>query len=144
MTRAIPLIAAVLGVGAVANATFMLVDPVNWYFSVPGVTATGAFNQHFVRDIGLVYLFIGGCFVAGAMLSGQRFFLWATASIWLFGHAAFHLWEVAAGICGPGKLLIDFPAVFVPPAAGLALSLWARRHSSPTDLNSPVQSFSLH
>lgn len=130
MVRIIPPLAAILGAGAIANAGYMLVDPVNWYFSVPGVTTTGAFNQHFIRDIGLIYMFIGGCFVAGAALAPQRTFLWAISSIWLLGHAIFHLWEVAVGICGPGKILIDFPAVFVPPAIGFAMAFWSYRQPS--------------
>lgn len=42
-------ISLALGTAAIANGIFMLVGPENWYFSVPGVTTTGPFNQHFVR-----------------------------------------------------------------------------------------------
>lgn len=53
MSRAIPVtIAILLGIGGIANGLFMLVSPADWYFAVPGVTTTGPFNQHFVRDIG--------------------------------------------------------------------------------------------
>ena len=38
-----------------ANGLFMLVAPMPWYGFVPGVTDTGFFNQHFIRDIGLAY-----------------------------------------------------------------------------------------
>ena len=55
-------VAIVLGVAAVANGLFMLVAPMDWYFAVPGVTTTGPFNQHFLRDIGLIYLFLGAAF----------------------------------------------------------------------------------
>ena len=44
----------------------MLVSPVNWYFAVPGVTTTGPFNQHFLRDIGIIFLFLGAAFLIGA------------------------------------------------------------------------------
>ena len=34
------------------NGAFMLVAPGPWYETVPGVTGTGPFNPHFIRDIG--------------------------------------------------------------------------------------------
>ena len=36
------------------NGLFMLVAPAVWYDAVPGVTDTGFFNQHFIRDIGMI------------------------------------------------------------------------------------------
>src|SRR5690349_1974979 len=104
-------IAALLGLGALANGTFMLVAPADWYFAVPGVTTTGPFNQHFLRDIGLVFLLVGGGLLLGAARAQYRVALWGAASLWLTGHALFHVWEVAVGICGPSALLRDFAAV---------------------------------
>jgi len=63
-------LAALLGAALQANGVFMLVAPDNWYFAVPGVTTTGPFNPHFVRDIGLIFLLIGGAFLVGASLCG--------------------------------------------------------------------------
>ncbi len=114
-----------LGVAAIANGSYMLVSPDGWYFAVPGVTTTGPFNQHFVRDIGLVFLFIGGAFLIGAARPAVRVLAWTAPSIWLSGHALFHFWEVAVGICGPSALIRDFPAVTLPAALGLAITAWA-------------------
>jgi hypothetical protein len=119
--------ALVFGVAAVANGCFMLVSPASWYFAVPGVTTTGPFNQHFLRDIGLIFLFIGAAFIVGAARPAYRVPLWGAASLWLAGHALFHLWEVAVGICGPSALARDFPAVTLPALLGAALTLWAVR-----------------
>ena len=58
-------IAMLLGVAMIANGVFMLVSPEGWYLAVPGVTSTGPFNQHFVRDIGLIFLLLGGAFWPG-------------------------------------------------------------------------------
>lgn len=118
-------VAVVLGVAAIANGIFMLIDPERWYFSVPGVTTTGPFNQHFVRDIGLIFLFLGGAFLLGAARPDLRVAFWAAPSIWLSGHALFHFWEVAAGICGPSALVRDFPAVTLPALLGIAITFWA-------------------
>src|SRR6187399_1652618 len=118
-------IATLLGVAMIANGFFMLVGPESWYFAVPGVTATGPFNQHFVRDIGLIFLLLGGAFLVGAARPEFRVVLWAAPSIWLLGHALFHLWEVAVGICSPSVIPRDFPPVTLPAIIGFLLTFWA-------------------
>ena len=120
-------VAVILGIGALANGCVMLASPAWWYFAVPGVTGTGPFNQHFVRDIGIIYLFLGGAFLTGAARPEFRIVLWGAASIWLCCHALFHFWEVAVGICGTPALARDFPLVTLPGLIGIALTLWAVR-----------------
>ena len=120
-------VATALGLGGVANGVFMLLDPVNWYFAVPGVTSTGAFNQHFVRDIGLIFVFVGAALLTGVLRQPLRVVVWSFAALWLAGHAIFHLWEVVVGICGPGALARDFPAVTLPAILTAALAGWAAR-----------------
>lgn len=119
--------AAALGLGALANGAFMLVSPADWYVAVPGVTTTGPFNQHFLRDIGIIFLFLGAAFLIGAARPEYRVFLWAAATLWLSCHALFHFWEVAAGICGPSALARDFSDVTLPALIGAALTYWAVR-----------------
>ena len=128
MTRQVCIaLAVILGIGALANGGFMLVSPTGWYFAVPGVTTTGPFNQHFIRDIGIIFLFLGAAFLAGAARPEFRIVLWGAASLWLCCHALFHFWEVAVGICGSSALVRDFPAVTLPALIGVALTLWAIR-----------------
>lgn len=119
--------AAVMGVAAVFNGLFMLAAPQEWYDSVPGVTSTGPFNQHFVRDIGLIYLLAGASFLAGAARARHRTALWAVPTVWLSGHALFHIWEVMVGISGHSAMARDFPAVTLPALIGLALTVWAAK-----------------
>ena len=107
-------VAVLLGLALAANGIFMLVSPEHWYVLVPGVTSTGPFNQHFLRDIGLIFVFLGGAFLVGAARPEVRVLLWGAAAIWLLGHALFHFWEVAVGICSPSDLARDFPAVTLP------------------------------
>lgn len=118
-------VALALGVAAAANGLFMLASPETWYFVVPGVMTTGPFNQHFVRDIGLIFLFIGTAFLMGAALPRYRIILWAAPTLWLWAHALFHYWEVAVGICGPSAIVRDFPAVTLPAIIGTVLTSWA-------------------
>lgn len=126
-------VAAALGVAAEANGLFMLWSPEAWYLAVPGVTTTGPFNQHFVRDIGLIFLFVGTAFLVGAFVPRHRIILWAIPTLWLGGHALFHFWEVFVGICGPSALARDFPAVTLPALIGTVITLWAIRSGRATE-----------
>jgi hypothetical protein len=113
------------GVFLFGNGLFMLVVPLAWYHFVPGVIHTGSFNQHFIRDIGLIQMFLGAAFGVGMIRPASRFVLWAAATSWLIAHAVLHLWEVAVGICSASTILRDFPAVTLPALIGLALTTWA-------------------
>ena len=143
MNRRPPIALAVaLGLGAIANGLFMLISPANWYFAVPGVTTTGPFNQHFLRDIGLIFLLIGIAMLTGAARPATRVTLWSLAALWLGGHALFHFWEVAVGICGRGALVQDFPAVTLPAILTAALALWGWRDAAGGSRRShPVEDF---
>jgi uncharacterized protein YjeT (DUF2065 family) len=110
------------------NGLFMLIAPMAWYELVPGVTDSGFFNQHFIRDIGIIQLFLGVAFGIGMFRPERRIGLWAAATLWLIAHAVFHLWEVAVGICAPSAILRDFPAVSLPAIIGVTLTYWAIRY----------------
>lgn len=110
----------------ILNGVFMIIDPKTWYELVPGVITTGFYNQHFIRDIGIVQLFLGIAFMVGYFRPADRLILWGAATLWLIAHAIFHVWEVAVGICGPSALLRDFPAVSLPAIIGLAALLISR------------------
>src|ERR1700754_102848 len=122
-------VAVLLGAALGANGVFMLLAPNEWYLAVPGVTSTGPFNQHFLRDIGLIFVLLSGAFLLGAARPQFRVVLWGAASIWLLGHALFHQWEVAVGICSPSVIPRDFPAVTLPAIIGILLTFWAIRQS---------------
>jgi hypothetical protein len=111
------------------NGLFMLLVPAVWYEGLPGVTDTGPFNQHFIRDIGIINLFLAVAFVIGLLRPELRVVLWAAATLWLSAHAVFHLWEVAVGICSPSVIPRDFPAVHLPAIIGVALTMWAIRNA---------------
>ena len=113
-------------------AVYMLYDPEGWYYFVPGVTDTGFFNQHFIRDIGIIQGFIALAFAVGWFREERRIELWAAATLWLMAHAFFHLWEVAVGICSSSVLLRDFPAVSMPALFGIAATVWACRQKFRT------------
>ncbi|MCL4245306.1 MAG: hypothetical protein KJ002_09280 [Candidatus Dadabacteria bacterium] len=119
------------------NGLFMIVAPEMWYELVPGVTDTGPFNQHFVRDIGIIQLFLGLAFIIGMVRPEIRVALWAAATLWLIAHAVFHFWEVAVGICAPSVIPRDFPAVTLPAIIGIVLTFWAGKHSRAARVAAP-------
>lgn len=106
-------LAVILGVNALAE----LAAPFWWYGVVPGVTATGAFNPHFVRDIGAAYL---------AAVLGLGWFAWRPAQGWpalvagalfLIVHAAIHVFDASCSASGWADLIRDFPGVYLPALA---------------------------
>ncbi|WP_448569521.1 hypothetical protein [Thalassotalea ganghwensis] len=126
MAKSVTWLAILLGVLGIANGVFMIVSPEPWYWLVPGVPDRGPFNQHFLRDIGIIYLLNGASFILGALYTNARFAMWLMPSVWLAGHAVFHLWEVFVGICSVNSLSEDFSGVTLPAlvAIGLTFHAW--------------------
>jgi hypothetical protein len=120
-------IALLLGFILLVNGIWQLAAPEGWYWAIPGVPDRGPFNQHFVRDIGIVYALTGVGLIMGAVRPRQRFGYWWAPALWLTGHALFHVWEVLVGICGPASLVEDFAGVTLPALIALALLQYAHR-----------------
>ncbi|MGH1574759.1 hypothetical protein ACRAWG_34110 [Methylobacterium sp. P31] len=117
--------AVVFALSLAANGVFMLIARMAWYDTVPGMPTTDPFNQHFLCDIGLVFMLLGSAVLVGVLRSAMRIVLWSAVTLWLSGHALFHVWEVLVGICAPTALARDFPAVLLPAIIAAALVVWA-------------------
>ncbi|MFD1622371.1 hypothetical protein [Thalassotalea marina] len=130
--RLLTFVALCLALPSMANGILMIVNPEYWYWLVPGVPDRGPFNQHFLRDIGFIYLLIGCAFLYGAFYAKHRLMLWIFPAAWLVAHAFFHLWEIAVGLCGIEFFLIDFPGVTLPAI----LAIWLTYQSKPSKSNS--------
>ena len=115
-------VALLLGLISLINGTLMIYGPETWYWMVPGVPDRGPFNQHFVRDIGITYVIIGSSYLFGVLYGRNRTILWLFPTIWLLGHAVFHMWEVYVGICSPDSLKEDFWGVTFPAFLGCLLT----------------------
>ena len=113
------------GLFLLGNGLFMLIAPAQWYYVVPGVKETGSFNQQFIRDIGIIQIFLGAAFAIGMVRPSLRMHLWAFATLWLIAHAIFHFWEVAVGTYAPSAIIRDFPAVTLPALIGVVVTAWA-------------------
>ncbi|MCB1748624.1 MAG: hypothetical protein H6977_09115 [Gammaproteobacteria bacterium] len=125
MTRILTALLAVLYLG---NGLAMLSAPAAWYAAVPGVAASGPYNDHFVRDIGLAYLLAGGAF-AWALRRPRHLAACAiVGSAWPALHALVHLAEWLHHGLPPARILLaDGLGVLAPALLGLALAAWAAR-----------------
>jgi hypothetical protein len=90
-----------LGLLHIANGLHMLVAPADWYASIPGVTATGPFNAHFVLDIGMAFVASGAGLMAGARRNANAAILALAGATWPALHALIHI---------DGWLMHGFPA----------------------------------
>lgn len=123
------LLALAVGLAMAANGLAMLVAGPEWYSAVPGVTETGPFNPHFVKDIGAAYLVAGlglAWFAAKASALAHGA---AIAGVLFLGlHALVHLAEAVGDPDGAMHLARDFAGVLLPPIAALA-AIWSFRSS---------------
>src|ERR1700731_3043762 len=85
-----------------ANGLAMLFAGGWWYGVVPGVTVTGPYNPHFVRDIGAAYLVAGPSHAAFALRPrpwrGSRRVRWTPSDGCLSDPAARSVGEGAAQV----------------------------------------------
>src|SRR3546814_5409650 len=86
-------LAAVLG----GNGLAMLFAGLWWYGAVPGVTATGPYNPHFVRDIGAAYLVTGLAAAWFAWKPRQGWPALVAGAAFLTLHSAVHVFDAACG-----------------------------------------------
>lgn len=120
LDRLAQLLLLIAAVTAIANGIFMLVKPLDWYVFVPTVVTTGPPNAHFIRDIGLAYVGSGLILLYAAADPARRRRAAIVGGLWLTLHGLLHIYEVAAGICGPATFWADAPAVIGQPALVIA------------------------
>ena len=118
-----PIVAIVLALAMAANALAMLAAPHWWYGAVPGVTATGPFNLHFIREIGMAYLVVAGGLAWFAWRPAQGWSALVAAAAFLTLHSLIHVADaLASPVCGQ-NLLRDLPGIFLPAAIAIWLAL---------------------
>ncbi len=121
-----------LAAGLGANGAAMLAQPAAWYHAVPGIIYTGPLNPHFVRDIGAAYL-VSAAGLAWLALRGPAAAPAAQCGALFLGlHAAIHIGETLAGLCGWRQLLADAPGVLLPALLAAVLAGPGRPRSRPT------------
>jgi len=126
LDRLVQILLLIAAVTTVANGVFMLVKPLDWYVFVPTVVTTGPPNAHFIRDIGLAYIGSGLILLYAAANPALRWRAAIVGGLWLTFHGLLHIYEVAAGICGPATFRADAPAVLGQPGLVIAALLILR------------------
>lgn len=111
-----------MGASSVGNGLWMLLFAENWYNNMPvAIHDTGPLNTHFVHDIGLVYLIAGFALLWCANNLNKCLKVFLGVLLFYVGHALIHVIEILLGLLPPSHWWIDFPLVFVPAMALIAL-----------------------
>ena len=112
------IVAVILAIALGVNGLVMLFAGARWYAAVPGVTSTGPYNPHFVKDIGVGYLVVAGAlFWRAARPAASQGAVVAAAAFLVF-HAAIHLIHAAHTAGAFGAVFVrDFPGVYLPALA---------------------------
>lgn len=132
-------LAAVLG----ANGLIMLFAGLWWYGAVPGVTATGPYNPHFVRDIGAAYLVVGLSLAAFAWRPREAWPALCAAAAFLALHAAIHVFDAACGSHPMSDVVRDVGGIYLPTLITLGLAAAHRRPSLKETAHAQGRAWSL-
>ena len=90
-----------------------------WYGSIPGVPETGAFNPHFVRDIGAAYIVSGAALIWFARDSRARPAAVMAAAFFAL-HAMVHAHDFIMASETLRYAALDVPAIYL----WAALAIW--------------------
>jgi hypothetical protein len=131
--KATTVVATFTGLLLSANGCWMLMTPLDWFAATPIAWRTGFPNAHFIRDVGWTYAAVGSLLIYGSAERRARTPLLLCALIWLVGHAAIHVGEVATGICSARQFSAEIPQVIGPTifvAIALGLDVVDRRRDA--------------
>lgn len=113
----------VLGVLNLGNGAWMLADPAGWYQNLPAaVPHTGPLNEHFVRDIGSVFVMMAVALAWAALSPPARLPLVAMVALFQVLHALVHVVDTLRGRLPAAHWGIDFPGVYLPALFAVALT----------------------
>ena len=119
-------LASLLALALATNGAAMLAAGAWWYQTIPGVTGTGPYNPHFVKDIGAAYLVCGAAFGWRVLRPATGWAASVIAAAFLALHALIHVADAAAGGHAAHALARDFAGVFLI-AILAALAAWPSR-----------------
>lgn len=123
------IILLLFGIGDFVNAFWMLASPMHWYLNLPAsVPDFGPMNEHFIRDLGAMFLVFGAILIWSALKPGMRKFALGTNFAWYSVHSIVHLFDTFRGLVAMEHLLIDLPLVYIPTCIlAVLLFVWNRQ-----------------
>lgn len=113
----------VLAASQLGIAGWMIVSPGSFFDAVAGF---GPQNDHYIRDVAVLYLAIGVGLAVAATRPSWRFPVLAIAATWYLAHAVNHLVDIGESDpdwVGP----VDFVAILATGLVLLALAVLAAR-----------------
>jgi hypothetical protein len=114
------LLGLMIGISQIGLGLWLIIAPQAFYATVPGVSETGPFNPHFVRDIGCAF-FVAGAGLAWLALDRRARAAALAGAAFLSLHALMHVFDGVAGRESLHHLAHDLPLLI-----GLALAAsWA-------------------
>lgn len=118
-----------LGLFHVLTGLWMLAAPANWFVSIPGVTATGPFNMHFVLDVGMAFVASGTFLILGARKTPEAPILAIAGATWPALHALIHIegWAMHGISTDPRAAMSEVVGVVGLALLGVALAILRRR-----------------
>jgi hypothetical protein len=117
-----------------ANGIWMLADPKLWYTDLPaGVPDFGPYNEHFVRDLGAVFICFGVALLWSARRPEFRLPLVALTTLFYVLHAVGHIFDTARGFVDAHHWWLDVPGVYAPAVLLVVITVkLARMPAVPT------------
>jgi hypothetical protein len=110
---ALTIVLGLAGLGNLANGLWMLADPAGWWATFPaGVPDFGPLNEHFVRDIGSVFVLQGAALAVAAVVTRWRVAACGAVAAFSVLHAVVHVIDTWRGLVGPEHWLVDAPGVY--------------------------------
>jgi len=109
--------------GNLANGVWMLGNPAHWYIHLPAnVPGTGPLNEHFVRDIGCIFLLMGIVLAIAVFRRRWRLPAMLLTTAFYGEHALVHLYDSARHLFPPGQWKYDLLPVYATTALLVAVT----------------------
>lgn len=122
------IVLGLFALGNLATGAWMLVDPPHWYENLPGgVPDFGPMNEHFIRDVGAVFLLTAVGLAGASVRPAWRTPVCAMVTGFYLLHAAVHMVDTVRGLVGPDHWALDFPGIYLPALLMLAVTWRIRK-----------------
>lgn len=109
--------AAILGFPLAMTSLVMLFAPRIFYDGFPGVSESGPFNPHFVRDLGCAFIVEAGVLLVLAFARTPPASAVVAMAVFVSLHALVHIGELFGMTDHAGHALLrDLPSVYLPAA----------------------------
>jgi hypothetical protein len=109
--------------GNLVNGAWMLGNPAHWYIHLPAnVPGTGPLNEHFVRDIGCIFLLMGLALAIAVFRRRWRLPAMLLTTTFYGEHALVHLYDSARHLFPPGQWKYDLLPVYGTTALLVAVT----------------------